>query len=193
MYCIWGTHVPYHLQKVQSLHTDDYSCQVRFVQWMLRMKNNDLRFPALILLICHFKPQCTNANNGKASFDKIQSFSFHKHESGDLQNQYFSANNVTYCTQGTHVSYHEQKVQSLHTDDYPCQAGFVQWMLNMKNNDPRFPELIFSDEAKFSREDIVNMCNQHVWFDCNATSLSLVNTSRNLSWTSGQVTLVITW
>ncbi|GFY67140.1 uncharacterized protein TNIN_44781 [Trichonephila inaurata madagascariensis] len=47
--------------------------------------------------------------------------------------------------------YHVQKVQSLYTDDYPRQADFVQWMLGMKNNDPRYPAFaLFSDEAKFS-------------------------------------------
>ena len=59
--------------------------------------------------------------------------------------------------------YHVQKVKFLHADDYPCQADIVQWMLRMINNDTRFPALIiFSDKAKFSREGIVSMRNQHI-------------------------------
>ena len=36
----------YHVQKVQYLHTDNCLCRADFVQWM---KNNNPRFPALIL------------------------------------------------------------------------------------------------------------------------------------------------
>lgn len=64
--------------------------------------------------------------------------------------------------------YHVQQVQSLHPDDYPRRAAFVQWMLGMRNTDPRLPALVlFSDEATFSREGIFNMHNQHVWSACN--------------------------
>ena len=80
----------------------------------------------------------------------------------------FRSRSVTYCTRQTHAPYHVQKVQSLHIDDYPCQAGFMQLMLRMMNNDPRFPALIlFSDEGKFNREGIINLRKYYIWSDCN--------------------------
>ncbi|GFU85253.1 hypothetical protein TNCV_2385601 [Trichonephila clavipes] len=40
---------PSHVQGVRCLQTADYLCQADFVQWRLRMKNNDQRFPAFLL------------------------------------------------------------------------------------------------------------------------------------------------
>ncbi|GFW72134.1 hypothetical protein TNCV_4790211 [Trichonephila clavipes] len=49
--------------------------------------------------------------------------------------------------------YRVERVHYLQTNRYSRREDFEHWMLGRKNNDPRFSALLlFSDEAKFSRE-----------------------------------------
>ena len=148
--------------------------------------------------VCHLKPQrtmfekCTNFRNGRANFDKISGNFFHNHANGVIRNWYFSASSVAYCTRGTHAPYCTQKVQFLHTDNYPCKADFVQWMLRIKNSDTWFPALVLFNDEENSTEKALSTCAVNTFgLTAIPTTLSLEKISRNFSWTSGQVTLVI--
>ncbi|GFW50985.1 hypothetical protein TNCV_3592671 [Trichonephila clavipes] len=92
----------------------------------------------------------------------------HKHTSGGIRNEHFSASGWRIVHEERMHPYHVQTVESLSTYDYPRQADSVLWMQGTKNNDLRFTALVlFSDEEKFSRESIFNMRNQQVWSDSN--------------------------
>lgn len=60
--------------------------------------------------------------------------------------------------------FHVQKVQLLADGDYPLRVEFVRWMLDATQNDSQFPAtVLFSDEACFTREGVVNTHNAHMW------------------------------
>ncbi|KAJ4438232.1 hypothetical protein ANN_14171 [Periplaneta americana] len=60
--------------------------------------------------------------------------------------------------------YHLQRVQALSPADYPARVRFCQWFLQQCGVNQNFPALVlFTDEAKFTRDGITNFHNQHVW------------------------------
>ncbi|KAJ4451131.1 hypothetical protein ANN_02571 [Periplaneta americana] len=60
--------------------------------------------------------------------------------------------------------YHLQRVQALSPADYSARVRFCQWFLQQCCVNPNFPALVlFTDEAQFTRDDITNFHNQHVW------------------------------
>lgn len=64
--------------------------------------------------------------------------------------------------------FHRQKVQALGPNDFPARLAFVNWFLQQRALQPEFPALVlFTDEASFSREGIVNTHNNHVWAEDN--------------------------
>ena len=57
-----------------------------------------------------------------------------------------------------------QKVQDLSADDFPQHVAFCQWYLHQIVNIPDFhTSVLFTDEATFTREGILNSHNSHVW------------------------------
>ena len=94
-------------------------------------------------------------------------------------------------TQGTHAHLPRAKT-AIFTDDYPCQADFVQWMLG--NNDPQFSILVLSnDEAKFRSEDISTCAINMFGLTEIPIALPFVNTNRSFSWKPVQASFVINW
>lgn len=64
--------------------------------------------------------------------------------------------------------YHVQKVQALLPEDYPRRVEFCQTLVEKCENDNNFVKnILFTDEAKFSRAGIVNLHNTHIWADEN--------------------------
>lgn len=64
--------------------------------------------------------------------------------------------------------YHLQRVQALGPADFPARLAFCNWFLQKHIRSPAFvSSVIFTDEATFSRDGIVNLHNQHVWSDEN--------------------------
>ncbi|KAJ4439355.1 hypothetical protein ANN_07477 [Periplaneta americana] len=62
------------------------------------------------------------------------------------------------------VNYHLQRVQVLSPADYPARVRFCQWFLQQCGVNPNFPALVlFTDEAQFTRDGIINFHYQHVW------------------------------
>lgn len=60
--------------------------------------------------------------------------------------------------------YHIQKVHALIPEDYPQRINFCQWALNKIRVSPNFlNKVLFTDEASFSRDGILNSRNRHVW------------------------------
>lgn len=64
--------------------------------------------------------------------------------------------------------YHLQRVQALKPQDFQPRLEFCEW-LQMKCRQDRFflDKVLFTDEAGFTREGIVNFHNSHVWADVN--------------------------
>ena len=61
-----------------------------------------------------------------------------------------------------------QKVQALYPADYPNRLRFSQWFLNKQNEINNFVKnILFTDEASFSRDGIINSHNMHIWQDEN--------------------------
>lgn len=68
--------------------------------------------------------------------------------------------------------YHVQRVQALQPHDRPGRMQFCQWFLQMCAHDPHFTaKVLFTDEAGFTRDGIVNFHNTHVWADANPYAL----------------------
>lgn len=60
--------------------------------------------------------------------------------------------------------YHIQRVQALLPRDFPCRIIFCQWYLTRLAVDPNFDcKILFTDEANFSRNSIINFHNNHIW------------------------------
>jgi hypothetical protein len=59
-------------------------------------------------------------------------------------------------------------VQGLNAEDYPRRVEFARWFLRKEVEQHYFAaKVLFSDEATFTREGIVNMHNLHVWSQIN--------------------------
>lgn len=64
--------------------------------------------------------------------------------------------------------YHIQRVQALLPRDFPQRLAMCQWFQNRIAQNPRFlSQVLFTDEANFSRDAIMNFHNNHVWADEN--------------------------
>lgn len=64
--------------------------------------------------------------------------------------------------------YHIQRVQALLPRDFPNRLAFSHWILEMIGQDPEFLEqVLFTDEANFSRDAITNYHNNHIWAEEN--------------------------
>lgn len=60
------------------------------------------------------------------------------------------------------------KVQALKLEDYQRRVQFCETILIRIQEDPNFlKKIIWTDEAKFSREGIFNRRNEHFWADQN--------------------------
>lgn len=60
--------------------------------------------------------------------------------------------------------YHVQRVQALRPQDPPARLHFCQWLLQRCGDDPHFiSTILFTDEAGFHQDGIVNFHNNHVW------------------------------
>lgn len=64
--------------------------------------------------------------------------------------------------------YHIQRVQALLPRDFPLRVNFCRWFLERIAHNPLFDrEIMFTDEANFSRNAIRNFHNNHIWADEN--------------------------
>jgi hypothetical protein len=64
--------------------------------------------------------------------------------------------------------YHLQRVQSLLIRDFLPRVVFCQWLINMIGQAPQFlRNILFTDEANFSRDCIRNFRNNHIWAEEN--------------------------
>jgi hypothetical protein len=60
--------------------------------------------------------------------------------------------------------YHRQKVQPLLPNDFGPRVQFCQWYIQRHNDDPHFRScILFTDEASFTRDGILNFRNTHNW------------------------------
>jgi hypothetical protein len=64
--------------------------------------------------------------------------------------------------------YHIQRVQALLPRDFPQRLTFCRWILQKIAQNPQYiAEVLFTDEANFSRNAIMNFHNKHLWCDEN--------------------------
>ena len=64
--------------------------------------------------------------------------------------------------------YHPQRVQAMRPEDFVPQVNFCRWFLYHCVDEPDFPwRILFTDEAKFTREGAINFHNSHDWVDEN--------------------------
>ena len=65
-------------------------------------------------------------------------------------------------------AYHFQKVQGLQPNDFEPRVRFVPWFLQQIILNPAFPaQILFTDEACFTRDGYFNSRNSHIWDDEN--------------------------
>lgn len=64
--------------------------------------------------------------------------------------------------------YHIQRVQALLPRDFPLRINFCRWFLQCLIQNPLFQnQILFTDEASFSRNAIRNFHNNHLWSEEN--------------------------
>lgn len=64
--------------------------------------------------------------------------------------------------------YHIQRVQFLEETDFPRRMQFCQWLLRRHGEDLEFASnILFTDEANFSRRGVMNYHNYHHWAEEN--------------------------
>lgn len=64
--------------------------------------------------------------------------------------------------------YKLQKVQCLEPRDYPRRVNCARWFLHKEVISPNFlQQILFTDEAHFTREGVFNTRNKHLWADEN--------------------------
>ena len=64
--------------------------------------------------------------------------------------------------------YHLQKVHALLPEDFPRRIEFCNWVLDRHRNDANFiGSVLFTDEAGFSKNGIINSHNLHLWAEEN--------------------------
>ncbi|KAJ8951686.1 hypothetical protein NQ318_012228, partial [Aromia moschata] len=64
--------------------------------------------------------------------------------------------------------YNLQRVHGLIPEDFPRRMQFANWLLDQQRNNVKFiSNILFTDEASFTKNDITNLHNAHVWADEN--------------------------
>ncbi|GFU34270.1 uncharacterized protein TNCV_4976271 [Trichonephila clavipes] len=64
--------------------------------------------------------------------------------------------------------YHLQRVQAITPDDYPRRLNFAFWYLHQTAENQTFPaDVLFTDEATFTRPCMFNMHNSYLWDHIN--------------------------
>ena len=64
--------------------------------------------------------------------------------------------------------YHVQRVQALLPRDFPTRVNFCNWFQENSLRVPHFSaKILFTDEANFSRQGIINFHNNHIWAEDN--------------------------
>lgn len=60
--------------------------------------------------------------------------------------------------------YRQTTVQHLRNEDFPKRLGFFITIINMYQQNPRIiSNILFTDEARFTRNNILNSRNMHTW------------------------------
>lgn len=67
--------------------------------------------------------------------------------------------------QSLHTPFHIRKVQLLTEENYPRREQFGRWMLDIiKHSNSKFHAIVlFTDEARFTREGVVNKHYAQMW------------------------------
>lgn len=69
-------------------------------------------------------------------------------------------------------AYHLQRVHHIQPGDAEQRRRFCQWYIQQVEINPRFPELVlWTDEAMFTRNGIVNVRNSHIWAHANPRAM----------------------
>lgn len=69
--------------------------------------------------------------------------------------------------------YHLQRTQALKAADYPRRVDFCRWFLQQSTLTPSFSaNVLFTDEATFTRDGMFNLHNSHVWATSNPYATS---------------------
>jgi hypothetical protein len=77
--------------------------------------------------------------------------------------------------------YHIQRVQALTPPDHRARVVYFHWLLTKCVVNPRFvANILFTDEAGFTSDGIVNFLNTHVWVDDNPHT-TVASTSTSIS------------
>jgi hypothetical protein len=64
--------------------------------------------------------------------------------------------------------YHIQRLQALTPPDHRARVVHCHWLLAKYFVNPRFvANILFTDEAGFTRDSVVNFHNTHIWLDDN--------------------------
>lgn len=63
--------------------------------------------------------------------------------------------------------YHLQRVQGLTPADFPARVNFCRWFVQQTANPEFVSFVLFTDEASFNRDGIINFHNQHLWAEEN--------------------------
>lgn len=67
--------------------------------------------------------------------------------------------------------FHVQKVHALSHEDFPARVEFSNWVLEQHTNNRDFiSSILYSDEAGFTKNGVINSHNLHVWADENPNS-----------------------
>jgi hypothetical protein len=67
-------------------------------------------------------------------------------------------------------------MQGLCVEDFPRRVQFCQWLLQRCLNQPHFvSQVLFTDEASFTRDGFFNCRNSHVWADENPHATVVAN------------------
>lgn len=68
--------------------------------------------------------------------------------------------------------YHMQRVQALLPRDFPLRVDLCVWLRNRLVRTPDFlSHVLFTDEASFSRNAIINFHNNHIWAEDNPNAI----------------------
>lgn len=78
--------------------------------------------------------------------------------------------------------YHVQKVHALSPVDFPARVQFSQWFVQNYVQNPAFLQsILYTDEAGFGRNGVINCHNFHVWSDQNPHSTIQTSHQRKFS------------
>lgn len=68
--------------------------------------------------------------------------------------------------------YHVQKVHGMSPEDYPARLDYANWFLQIHRENNNFSGIIlFTDEAGFTRDGIINSHNLHIWAEENPRAI----------------------